>query len=150
MLFLFGGLLHLSNTASLSNLARVFVDCRRVGVRFLHLSFQVFLFRLLFPVHLLHLLVIGSLEIIHVHFVGRLVNLALLYLFLLLLLFLGKLLLSLALELLKLLVALVKSLLVSFVGKEWRLLPLRCYLRALLVYFRLESRLWLRSSHSLP
>ena len=74
--------------------------------------------------HLLHLLVIGSLEIINVHFVGRLVNLALLYLFLLLLLFLGKLLLPLALELLKLLVALVESLLVSFVGKEWRLLPL--------------------------
>ena len=124
LFFLFSGLLHLSNTASLGNLARVLVDCRRIRVRFLHLPFQVFLFRLLLPVHLLHLLVVGSLEVIHVHLVGRLVNLALLYLFLLLLLFLGKLLLPLPLELLKLLVALVESLLVSFVGKERRLLPL--------------------------
>lgn len=74
LLFPLGRLLYLGDATRLCNLAGVLVDSRRIGVGFLHFSLQVFLFRLLLPVHLLHLLVVGSLEVIHVHLVGCLVD----------------------------------------------------------------------------
>ena len=74
LLFLLRSLLYLGDPTRLCDLAGVLVDSRRVSVGFLHFSLQVFLFGLLLPVHLLHFLVVGSLEVIHVHLVGCLVD----------------------------------------------------------------------------